>query len=136
MVAVPDKSVVHLDSGNDEIESRKVTREFLNSLKPKEKVLIATVHDPSALGAVLAIKDVGRDRNSVVVVGQNATQKARVEMCKQGSPLLGSVGFFPEKYGEQIIPLALKILGGEVIPPMSYIEHVLINKENLATYYL
>lgn len=126
---------MHLDSGNDEVESRKITREFLNSLKPKEKVLIATVHDPSALGAVLAIKDVGRDRNSVVV-GQNATQKARLEMCRHGSPLLGSVGFFPEKYGEQIIPLALKILGGEVVPPMSYIEPVLINKENLAVYYL
>ena len=132
---ISEKSIVHLDCGNDENASRKITLEFLNSLKPKEKVLIATIHDPSALGAIRAIKDAGRDRTSTVVVGQNATQKARAEMCKKDSPLLGSVGYFPEKYGEQIIPLVLKILGGEVVPPMSFIEHVLITKVNLEDFY-
>lgn len=132
---LPDKAIVHLDGGNDEKQSRRVTLGFFKALKPKEKVLIAAIHDPSALGALRAMKDAGRDKSTVIVVGQNATQKARVEMCKPNSPLLGSVGFFPEKYGEQIIPMALKILGGEAVPPMAYIEHTLITQDNLATFY-
>ncbi len=132
---IPDRSITHLDCGNDEESSRKRTLRFLESLVPKAKVLIAAIHDPAALGAVRAIKDVKRNKKTAVVVGQNATMEARLEMTKANSCLLGSVGFFPEKYGEQIILLALKILGGEVVPPMSYIEHVLINKNNLEVYY-
>ncbi len=132
---IPEEKIFHLDGGNDEESSHKQTLHFLESYAPKEKVLIATIHDPAALGAVRAIKDAKRNKKTTVVVGQNATIETRLEMNKATSCLLGSVGFFPEKYGEQIIPLALKILGGEVVPPMSYIEHVLINKDNLETYY-
>ncbi|MBL8205944.1 MAG: substrate-binding domain-containing protein [Blastocatellia bacterium] len=133
--AVPGNSVVHLDAGASEPESRQVTGEFLRSLPPGEKVLIATIHDPAALGAVRAIKDTGRSKKNSVIIGHNATQEAREEICKPNSSLLGLVGFFPEKYGEQIIPLVLKILGGEPAPPMAFIEHALITKENVAEYY-
>lgn len=132
---IPDQLITHLDCGNDEESCRRKTLRFLASLAPKAKVLIATIHDPAALGAVRAIKEAKRNIKTTIVVGQNATNEARLEMNKANSCLLGSVGFFPEKYGEQIIPLALKILGGEVVPPMSYIEHVLINRGNLEAYY-
>jgi ribose transport system substrate-binding protein len=56
-------------------------------------------------------------------------------MLAPNSCLIGSVGFFPEKYGEQIIPLVLKILAGEAVPPMVHIQHVFLNAKNLADYY-
>ena len=68
-------------------------------------------------------------------MGQNATHEARKELNKAHSCLLGLVGFFPEKYGEQLIPLALKMLGGEAMPPMAFIEHALITKNNVADFY-
>ncbi len=129
-----ETAVIHLDGSNEQ-ESRRETLKFLSMLAPGEKVLIATIHDPAALGAVRAIKEAGRNHKTVVIVGQNATQEARKELSKANSCLLGSVGFFPEKYGEQLIPLALKMLGGEAVPPMAFIEHTLITKHNVAQFY-
>ena len=99
------------------------------------KILIAAIHDPAAIGALKAIKDAGRSLKNTVVVGHDATLSARKELVKTNSCLLGSIGFFPEKYGEQIIPMVLKILGGEAVPPMAYIEHKLITKENVELLY-
>ncbi|MFN7929423.1 MAG: substrate-binding domain-containing protein [Blastocatellia bacterium] len=128
-------AVVHLDAGGSEAESQQVTQKFLAGLPLTTKVLIATIHDPATLGALRAIKAVSRSKKTTAIVGHNATLEARAEMGKANSCLLGLVGFFPEKYGAQIIPLVLKILGGEPAPPMSFIEHALITKENVAAFY-
>lgn len=132
---LPKKAIVHLDCQGTEKESYRVTCNFLQSLPAKARVLIATINDPAALGAVRALKDAKRDCSRVVIVGQDATREARAEMRRPDSCLLGSVGFFPERYGAQIIPLALKILGGEAVPPTAHIEHVLITRENVARFY-
>lgn len=132
---LPDNSVVHLDCGGDEHKSWQVTQELLRSLTPTAKTLIAAIHDPATLGALKAIKEVGRTNKNTVVVGHDATKEARKELTKPHSCLLGSVGFFPERYGEQIIPLILKMLGGEAVPPMAYIEHKLITRDNVELYY-
>jgi len=133
--AVPDKHVVHLDGRGTCKDSQRVTREFLRPLSAKKRVLIAAINDPAALGAVQALKEAGRTCATAVIVGQDATHEARVEMSRADSCLIGSVGFFPEKYGAQIIPLVLKILGGEAVPPTAHIEHALINRHNAARFY-
>ena len=132
---LPDAAIVHLDCSGDEHKSRHDTHEFLRALAPTDKILIVTIHDPAAIGALKAIKDAGRTSKTTVVVGHDATKESRQELTKPNSCLLGSVGFFPEKYGEQIIPLVLKILGGEAVPPMAYVEHKLITKENVELFY-
>lgn len=132
---VPEGDVVHLDCrGNDE-DSHAVTLNFLKTLSPPTRVLVAAINDPAAVGALRAIREAGRTRETAVVVGQDATREARAEMSRPESCLLGSVGYLPEKYGEQIIPLVLKILGGEAVPPTAHIEHHLITRENAAAFY-
>jgi ABC-type sugar transport system substrate-binding protein len=41
----------------------------------------------------------------------------------------------PERYGERLMELALKILSGESVPPAVYMNHVFINKDNIDLYY-
>lgn len=132
---IPSGDVVHLDAGATVRESQEATETFLATLPATAKILIATIHDPAALGAIRALKATNRNKKTAVIVGHNATQEARAEMCKPNSCLLGLVGFFPEKYGEQIIPLILKILGGEPVPPMAFTEHTLITKDNVNEFY-
>ena len=64
----------------------------------------------------------------MVVVGQGAERRAREEMRHPGSPLIGSTAYTPEKYGEMLIALALKILRGEPVPPAAYMDHVFIEQ--------
>jgi hypothetical protein len=41
----------------------------------------------------------------------------------------------PERYGERLMDLVLKILNGESVPPAVYMNHVFINEANLDRYY-
>ena len=51
------------------------------------------------------------------------------------TPLIGSVGYFPEKYGEGLIRLALDILAKKQVAPALFIKHHLITAENVDHYY-
>ena len=41
----------------------------------------------------------------------------------------------PERYGEQMVKLALKILAGEPVPPAVYTEHMFLTVGNIYQYY-
>jgi ribose transport system substrate-binding protein len=57
-------------------------------------------------------------------------------MRKSNSCLIGSVAYFPERYGEQLIPLALDILTQRVqVPNAVFIKHQLITPGNLKQHY-
>ena len=99
-----------------------------------ERILVGAANDPSALGAVRAFEEAGRASNATVV-GQNAEPEARAELRAPHTPLIGSVGYFPEKYGDGLIRLALDILGKKSVAPASFIKHQLITAENVDHYY-
>jgi ribose transport system substrate-binding protein len=99
-----------------------------------ERVLVGAANDPSALGAVRAFADAGRASHATVV-GQNAEPEARAELRSANTPLIGSVGYFPEKYGDGLIRLALDILAKKSVPPALFIKHQLITAENVDHYY-
>jgi ribose transport system substrate-binding protein len=50
--------------------------------------------------------------------------------------LIGSVAYFPERYGEQLIPLAMEMLTQRVpVPNAVFIKHQLITPANLKQHY-
>jgi ribose transport system substrate-binding protein len=49
--------------------------------------------------------------------------------------LIASVAFFPEKYGDGLIRLALDILGRKVVPPAVFTGHQVITPENVDHFY-
>ena len=51
-----------------------------------------------------------------------------------GSPTRG-IAFFPEHYGEYIIPAVAAVLKGQPIPPYLYVDNVVITKDNIDKYY-
>ena len=89
---------------------------------------------PSALGAARAFQEAGR-ADTCAVVGQNAEPDARAELREPRTPLIASVGFFPERYGDGLIKLALDILGHRQTPPALFIRHQLITTENVDHFY-
>jgi ribose transport system substrate-binding protein len=52
-------------------------------------------------------------------------------MRRGGSSLIGSVGFFPEKYGDAVMALALDILRRRPTPPAVFVKHQLVTPENV-----
>ena len=48
---------------------------------------------------------------------------------------LASVGYFPERYGNYLMPIALSQLAGKEIPPAVLVNHVMVTKGNVCKYY-
>lgn len=127
-------SQVEFVDGNGRYEaSLRAARKLLRTTKCR-KVLVGAVNDPSAIGALRAFEEAGRSE-CCAVVGQNASAEARAEMRLPGSRLIASVAYYPERYGEAIIPLALSILRHEKTPPAVFVKHQLITRENVNRQY-
>jgi ribose transport system substrate-binding protein len=93
-------------------------------------VLVAAANDPSALGAARAFQESGRAA-TCAIVGQNAEPDARAELREARTPLVASVGYFPEKYGDGVIKLALNLLSQKPVPPAVFVRHQIVTRENV-----
>ncbi|PYT96622.1 MAG: LacI family transcriptional regulator [Acidobacteria bacterium] len=97
-------------------------------------VLVGAINDPSALGALRAFQEAGRTENCVVM-GQNASPEGRTELRQPKTRFVGSVAYFPERYGESLIRVSLDILNQRPVPPAVFVEHKLITPASVDHYY-
>jgi ribose transport system substrate-binding protein len=130
---IETRHVVRLDGKGEFERSLDVVRRYLRRTTP-QRTLVAAVNDPSALGALMAFEEVGR-AHLCAVMGQNAIRDAREELRRPGTRLIGSVGYFPERYGEELIPLALAILQKKPVPSAVFVKHQLITPMNVGLIY-
>jgi ribose transport system substrate-binding protein len=120
---LPVESFVRMDGRGMTEKSHKVILDFLNR-HPKDKhILIAAANDTSALGAISAIRELGREKH-VAVVGQDFVAEMAAEMQRPGSPAIGSISHEVAQYGPRLIELGLALLRGEMVAPYNYVEHI------------
>ena len=124
---------VSIDGDGQFKAALECTRKHLRESKAK-RILVGAANDPSALGSMRAFQEAGR-AHDCAVLGQNAEPEARVEMRTPQTRLIGSVAYFPEKYGDGLIKLALDILGRKPAPPAVFTHHQLITPENVDHFY-
>jgi ribose transport system substrate-binding protein len=121
--------VTYVDGDGKLGESFEAIRKHLRVSRAK-KILVGAINDPSALGALRAFQEAGRS-DSCAVMGQNAAPEGRAELRQPGTRLIGSVAYFPEKYGAEILALALDILHRRPVPPAIFVKHQLVTPENV-----
>jgi ribose transport system substrate-binding protein len=97
-------------------------------------ILVGAANDPSALGAIRAFEEAGRGADCAVV-GQNAEPEARAELRSGHTRLIASVAYFPEKYGDGLLRLALDILSRKAVPPAVFTTHQVITTDNVDHFY-
>ncbi len=131
---VPEDMVFHLDSKNTQDEAFRVVGDTLPGIPDAEHIVGMAINDGTALGTIAALEAAGRKEQGLVI-GQNADPSAREEMVKEGSIYLGSTAYFPEKYGDYLIPSIIDILECKPLPPSIYVDHVLVTAENACELY-
>jgi len=124
---------VSIDGDGQFQTTHERVRKHLRESKSK-RILVGAVNDPSALGALRAFQEAGRANDSAIV-GQNAEPEARAELRAPDTRLVASVAYFPEKYGDGLIRLALDILGGKPVPPAVFTTHHIITPDNVDHFY-
>ncbi len=123
---LPDVVPIQLDSGKE----------------TGAMALVATLDDTTALAAKLAAETAGRVPDTVIVsqgcdpsVRGGVSSNKAIDPNNRNSIVLGSVAYFLDRYGSEILPLALKMLRGEPVPPRSFTGHVLVTARNVFKIY-
>lgn len=132
--AVPDDMVFRLDSQNTQEEAFNVTSDTLPAIPDADHIIAVTINDGTALGVIAAAEGAGR-ADDIIVVGQGADPSGQEEMLKEDSRYLGATAYFPENYGDKIIPAMVDLLECRPVEPAIYVDHVFINADNLCEYY-
>jgi ribose transport system substrate-binding protein len=114
-------------------ESLEAVRKHLRSFSSR-RVIVGAINDTSALGALRAFQEAGRSE-CCVVMGQNASPEGRVELREPRTRFIGSVAYFPERYGDDLIRVGLEILNHRPVPPAVFVKHQLITPENVDHFY-
>jgi ribose transport system substrate-binding protein len=96
--------------------------------------VVAANNDPSALGALQAFRESSR-LEECAIISQNAIPEACDEMRKPKTRMIGSVAYFPERYGDELMPLALSIINGRPAPPSVFVKHTLVTPQNVQRIY-
>jgi ribose transport system substrate-binding protein len=137
----PELVPTRLDTSGNPVRVEGLLIKFLKA-QPQRKVLIAALDDPTALAAKGAVELALRLGDCVIVghgvdrsIHGGASDKKELDPNNRGSIVLGSVAFFLDRYGYEVLPLALKLLRGEPIPFRSATRHVLVTARNVFEIY-
>jgi ribose transport system substrate-binding protein len=125
--------VTYLEGDGELGPSLEAVRRHLRSSHLRH-VLVGGINDPSALGALRAFQEAGR-AESCAIMGQNASPEGRAELRVPKTRFVGSVAYFPERYGENLIRVSLDILNQRPVPPAVFVEHKLVTPTTVDHYY-
>ncbi len=129
-----EDKIIRVDGKGNLEDSRTVFQDVLTRLSDADHILVSAINDPSAVGALRAAEAADRT-DDVMIAGQNATIEARTEICRDNPAFIGSVAYFPDRYGDYLIPLAIDLAAGETPPEQVLIDHLWIDGSNIEEYY-
>ncbi len=121
--------VVYLDGDGHFEASWQVVRKYLRRAG-RGRTLIGAMNDNSALGALRAYEETGYSE-CCAIMGQNGSPEARHELRKGRSRFIGSVAYFPEKYGDGLLRLVLDLLNSRFVAPAIFTQHQLLTSHNV-----
>ena len=134
---LPSLKFARLDTGGQSVRSDALLTKFLLT-QPGQRLLIATLDDLAAVYAARAI-EMNRRQSDCIIVSQGldpnihggASEKKEIDPNNRSSVVLGSVAYYMDRYGYDVLPLALRLLGGETLPPRTVTQHTLVTAANV-----
>jgi len=135
--SLPGLKFASLDTGGQSVRADALLTNFLRT-DPDQKLLIATLDDLAAVYAVRAI-EMNRRQSDCVIVSQGldssihggVSEKKEIDPNNRSSVVLGSVAYYMDRYGHEVLPLALRLIGGETLPPRIATQHKLVTAANI-----
>jgi ABC-type sugar transport system substrate-binding protein len=133
---LPTLKFASLDTAGQSVRADALLTKFLRT--EKGRLLIATLDDLAAVYAKNAI-EMNRRQGDCIIVSQGldhnihggASEKKELDPNNRGSVVLGSVAYYLDRYGYEVLPLALRLLSGETLPARTVTRHVLVTAANV-----
>ena len=134
---LPTLQLASLDTGGQSVRADALLTKFLLT-QPGQRLLIATLDDLAAVYAARAI-EMNRRQSDCVIVSQGldanihggTSEKKELDPNNRGSVVLGSVAYYMDRYGYDVLPIALRLLAGETVPRHTVTHHILVTAANV-----
>jgi ABC-type sugar transport system substrate-binding protein len=135
--SLPALKLATLDTGGQPVRADALLAKFLQAQRG-QRMLIAALDDLAAVYAKNAI-EMNRRQSDCVIVSQGldpnihggASEKKEIDPNNRGSVVLGSVAYYMDRYGYDVLPLALRLLAGEKLPLRTVTRHTLVTAANV-----
>jgi ribose transport system substrate-binding protein len=134
--SLPALKLAALDTGGQSVRADALLTKFLRT--ESGKLLVATLDDLAAIYAKNAI-ELNRRQGDCIIVSQGLdpnihggmTEKKEIDPNNRGSVVFGSVAYYIDRYGNDVLPLALRLLAGKPVPEHTFTHHVLVTAANV-----
>lgn len=127
----PRDHLIRLDTKNTLQYSFQQMRDALGRIPAGVPLMLLAINDQSVTGMLRAVQQAGR-QGDAIAVGNGADE---LETLAVEEALVASVAYFPERYGNYLIPLCLMALAGRPLPPAVLVEHLMVTRANICQYY-
>jgi ribose transport system substrate-binding protein len=131
--AVPKSNTFRLVCKYSATESAQVRlTDWLTAHPTFKHLLINTIDDERTQGEINALKQAGRTADALTIAsGADQLGQQQIRSGQQSA----SVAFFPEKYGEWLIPILQDVMAGNPVPSFTGSQLVVITRANIGKYY-
>ncbi len=127
----PEDHIIEIDTKNTLEESFSQMSNALGRIPEGVPVMGIAINDQATTGMLRAVQTAGREADALFV-GMGADELDTLT----GEPeFIASPGYFPERYGNYLVPTALATLAGREVPAAVLVNHVMVTPMNVCEYY-
>ena len=132
---VIDPITIRADGGAGEAEqANQAMTDVLATIPDAEYVVLTSVNAQTMSGVLAAVQTAGRwDPEKWIVITQGADVTGNQQVVD--GLVKASIAYFPERYGEYLIPASVALMNGQLVPPFMYVENEVISMDNMAEWY-
>ncbi|GAK49738.1 regulatory protein IclR [Candidatus Moduliflexus flocculans] len=130
-----EQKIVRADGGMGLAEQAKTAMYRVLAAHPNAKrIALTSINEETMSGAIEALQEAGRwQRENLIIITLGVDDLGKKQI-REGLSDAG-VAFFPEKYGEYLIPAACAILEGAPVPSHIFVENEIITRQNIDQFY-
>jgi ribose transport system substrate-binding protein len=100
---------------------------------PGDRIVVVAINEDGILGAIGAARTLGRE-GDLYYSGQGTDPSIWCEI--QNNPnYVASTAYFPERYGELVIPAIIDLIEGNDVEAELFTPHEIINADNIGDHY-
>jgi ribose transport system substrate-binding protein len=131
--AIPKKNIYKIICKYSQTQSAQVNVKAWFTGHPNFKhIMINTIDDERMQGAINALKQNGRFNDTLTIsTGADGLGQKQIRAGLEGA----SVAYFPERYGEWLVPILEDVMAGNPVPSFTGSKLVVITKANIGKYY-
>jgi ribose transport system substrate-binding protein len=129
-------SVLKVDGKGATDPAIQPATDTLTRLSGKHKILVVSLNDDMAIGAIKAAQSSGR-LGDIYVAAQGADPTSWGYICgnKPFKNWVADTAYFPELYGSRVVPAMISLIEGQKQPKVIFTNHRVVTPQNIKSIY-